>query len=127
MSNSYPITYAGTTTGTITFTEECLYWFYEGNIQMSSDGIYRIYAVAPSGQLNLGVCRPRNGFWLIRGKIPKNRIDLNNICFCVNCKEKHENFIPLKEDTHFEHLDKIDACRYTSIEGLPGVILQTES
>lgn len=123
MSNNFPIHYGEAIVGNIRFLEEGLYWNYEGNCKLIEDGIYRIYGSYPQRNLNLGVCRPMAGLWHIRGKIPRNNIDLTNIHFSVNSADKDVRFEALDANNHFNYLQQLNTCRFAFRNGVPGLLI----
>ena len=112
MLDHYPVTYCDSSVGTLTFAASGLYCQYSGIFQIDADDIYRVYAISPFTEHNLGVCIPSEGKWCIRGSISKNKLDMDHIRFEIRTHEKDSSFIPLIESEPFEDLENLLKYRF---------------
>lgn len=114
MLKDYPVTYLGATVGKIEITKEGLYYRYKGEFQLTEDHFYRVYALAPSGKINLGVCNPTGGIWAISGTIAIRKLNVDCLQFEICTPEKIDTFIPINENqpiSSLEHLMDYRFCR----------------
>lgn len=122
MLEHYPVTYRDIIVGHLSFSNEGLYWRYEGTFQFDGNGIYRLCGITPYGQINLGVCRPMDGKWYIQGKIAAKKLDLGETSFTIH-SDKSIVKVPLKENSAFAYLDLLDKCRIsTGTDGIEIII-----
>jgi hypothetical protein len=120
MLKDYPVTYLGATVGKIEITKEGLYYRYKGEFQLTESHFYRVYALTPSGEMNLGVCCPAEGKWTISGTIAINKLNTDCLHFEICTSEKKDTFIPINENQpipFLEHLMDYRFCRKGDLVG----------
>lgn len=126
MLDHYPVYYCGNIAGTLKFTKSGLYYHYTGIFQLDDISIYRVYAISPRAEYNLGVCVPSEGKWFIRGTIATNKLDIDHVNLVIHSAEKNNRFIPLIMNEPFAYLESLQMCRFCSREGQIGFALTEE-
>ncbi len=126
MLDYYPVFYCGNIVGTLTFTKSGLYYHYEGIFQLDDISIYRVYAISPLAEHNLGVCIPAEGKWSIRGSIATNKLDIDHIHFVIHSAETNDRFIPLIMNQPFAYLESLQMCRFCCRDGQIGFVFAEE-
>lgn len=107
MLDHYPVIYCGYKVGTLTLKVLGLYCRYSGVFQIDANNIYRIYAISPFSEQNLGVCIPSEGKWSIQGTIATNKLNMDQIHFEIRTCKMDSRFIPLIESEPFEDLENL--------------------
>lgn len=112
MFDHYPVTYCGCKVGTLVLKVSGLYCQYSGVFQIDTDNIYRLYAILPFSEHNLGVCIPSEERWSIHGTIAMNKLDMDHIHFEIRTSEKDNCFSPLIENEPFDDLGNLLKYRF---------------
>lgn len=112
MLDHYPVIYRCCKVGLLALKVSGLYYQYNGTFQFDTDSIYRVYAISPHAEHNLGVCIPSEGKWSIRGTIATNKLDIDNIRFEIHSPRDDDRFIPLMENESFAGLENLPNYRF---------------
>ncbi len=111
-----------TVVGKATITEEGLYYRFDCICSLPQNGIFRVYAITPFEEINLGVCIPENGKMCVTSSIPVSRIGVSMPRFVVHSKnELMSDFYELMPDEPIESISLLRECYFTCSNGRKGI------
>ena len=117
------VDYNGKVIGNLIFITEKLYYRYEGYFSLNKESMFRVFAIIPSGQINLGVCTPLDGQWYLHGRIAKKNLNLDEAHFVIVDDSAPGKFITVNEDKPFNHLEFLAQCRFRQNEDCAEIFL----
>ena len=114
MKTDYTVFRGTKATGKAEFAREGLYY----RICVHCMNPARIQLFSANGILDLGVCVPSEGEFIIQTRIPVKKIGEGDIAFYM---DSEETFYPVSEDAPFLRLDLLRSCVMSYRGGVTGV------
>ena len=119
----YSIFDNGTQVGTAEVTREGLYYLFRCSCAPRGEGIHRIVVNDGENQVDLGICVPDSGKFVLRTRIPVKRLTGDIFSFSVAPEKKVSINIPVQSEMVFDQLDKLNAARLEVANGQPMVVI----
>lgn len=113
----------GEVVGEATIEKEGLYYHISCVCNLPTDKIYRVFAITPSEEVNLGVCRPENTQMCLETKVSARRIGDTAPEFYIipKCENTYE-FYEVVSEQPFADIMILRECRFAVKGGKLGVI-----
>ena len=117
MEGIYQVTYRGQTVGTAQVIREGLYCRITCRCRVNDSEIHRLYADGDK----IGVLIPDRGGLVLETRLPAKRLKADPV-FSVD--GNRGEFVPIRTEESFPHLDKLRLGKLTFRDGKPGVLLE---
>lgn len=95
MSQTYPVMIGDQLIGSATMREEGLYTIFTCQCSFADQDIHRVYVQGDCGWLDLGVCYPEKGHFIVKKKIPTKSVPKGSLR--LNCDIPDEETVLWKE------------------------------
>lgn len=148
MAETYDIICEDEAVGTAKMKRQGLYCSFSCRCRLPQEGLYRIHVICGENREDLGICVPLdNGFGMDK-KIPSKRLGDGAVTFELVPKDwqpkkeivpepvavaeeeapepepAQERFIPVSEETPFDHLDKLEHAHMEIRDDTPGIVIE---
>ena len=125
---TYEIRYADKAAGYAEVSTEGLYYKFYCRCRLPDNTLHRIFVYAGEKEINLGVCVPNHGEFILEKKLPIKYLGAGELSFYIGKKSagKGLRIVPVSEDKPFGAIAMLGDAQFVIHEGKPYIQLAQE-
>ena len=126
MEGIYNICRGGDVVGSAKVSREGLYYCFECHCRLEGREICKVYAACEAENILLGTPIPEGDLFRLRKRIPIRHFAGESMRIYIGdtMEQKSENFVPVKENEPFYHLEDLENAVFQVRDGISGIMIR---